>query len=154
MGIVAAVVGGITAVSGAAKQRKAGKKQEEALEAQAEERRKAEETQQKIRDLKTARERRQLVRQQRVQRAEIITGAAAGGTLTSSSAQTGAGSVVTQGASALSFLDQVQSLGAQTSIFNINAAKFGTEASAAGAEGREGAAITSLGTTLFTSSQR
>ena len=144
-----AVVGLVIGGAGAVQSQVAAGKQKKAQAQQAEQQRKSEETQQKIRDLKTARERRQLVRQTRQQRAEVVAGAAAGGTLQTSSAQTGAGSIVTQGASAASFLDRVGGLGRQSSIFNINAAAAGSRASSARVDVATGAAFQGLGTTIF-----
>ena len=147
--LVGLALGGV----GAVQQQQAAKEQKKAQKEQAELQRQSEEAQQRIRDLKTARERRQLVRQTRQARAEIIAGAGATGTLATSAAQAGAGGVVAQGASALSFLGQVQGLGQQASIFNINAAAAGTRASAARADVATGAAFTGLGASIFTSSE-
>ena len=136
--VIGAVVGGVSAVSGARQQKKAAS---EAATA----RRRSEATQQKIRDLQTARERRQLVRQSRAARAEAISGAAAGGALDTSSLVAGVGSIQTQAASAISFLDTTQALAQQASIFNISAAGATGRAKAAGA-------TAALGQSLFTAS--
>ena len=92
---------------------------------------KSQETQQKINDLKTARERRSQVRQARAQRSEIVAGSGAGGTLQSSSSISAAGNVGTQLGSNLSFIDQTQKLSSQASIFNIQAAKASSNATLA-----------------------
>lgn len=133
---VAAVAGAGAAVAGTVQQKKASKQAASA-------RRKSERTQQKIRDLQTARERRQLVRQSRTARAQAISGAAAGGVLDTSSLVTGVGGIQTQAASAISFLDTTQGLARQASIFNINAAEATGRAQAAGA-------TAALGQSLFT----
>lgn len=83
----------------------------------------ARQVEQRIQDTRAARERRRAVREARVARAEIEAGAQATGTATSSGAVTGAGTVGTQLASNLSFLDTVNELQEQSSIFRESAAR-------------------------------
>jgi len=77
----------------------------------------AREVQQRIQDVKTARERRKAVRQARTARAEIEARAQASGTASTSSAVSGAGTVGTQLASNLSFLDEVKKETQTASMF-------------------------------------
>ena len=88
----------------------------------AEESRKANVASRRIQDIKAARERRKQVREAQRAQAEIVQGAQASGTSASSGAITGAGSVQSQLASNISFLDNVGDLTNQASIFSQNAA--------------------------------
>lgn len=90
-------------------------------EAEAEQR-KAGAAQRKIQDIKTQRERRQAVREARAARAEILSGAVASGTTSTSSVEAGVAGLGTQLASNLSFLEQASELTNQISIFEQNAA--------------------------------
>jgi hypothetical protein len=133
-----AAIGAVAGIKGGIDAKKAAGDQADAQE-------KSEKTQQKIRDLQAARERRTQVRQARAQRAEMVAGSGAGGTLQSSSSITGAGSVGSQLGSNLSFLDQTQGLAQQASIFNIQAASAGSRVAS-------GQALQSLGGSLFANS--
>jgi len=115
------IVGDI-ATGGAISQRKAAKAQAA-----------AQRTQQRIADIKASRERRKQVAQARQARAQIESQAGAAGIAGSSGAIGAESSVQSQLGSNLSFLDQVQSLSQQTSIFNQQAAKAQSNAATAGA---------------------
>jgi len=78
--------------------------------------------QQRIQNIKAARERRKQVRQAQQAQAQLSNQAQATGTSSTSSATNAAGSVQTQLAGNLSFLDQVQTLTNRASIFNQKAA--------------------------------
>lgn len=77
----------------------------------------------KIRDIKNARERRRAIREARVQRAEIEAGAQASGTTSTSGAAQGVGTVGTQLAANLSFLDEVGARATSASLFRESAAR-------------------------------
>ena len=88
----------------------------------AQEQKKANNLQRRIQDIKTQREKRKAIREARAVRSSIQTGAQASGTAGTSSASTGVGSVGTQLATNLSFLDEVGGLTNQISIFEQKAA--------------------------------
>jgi len=113
---------GDVVTGGAISQRKAAKAQA-----------KAQRTQQRIADIKAARERRSQVAEARRARAQIESQAGVSGIQGSSGAIGAQSSVQSQLASNLSFLDNVQSLSQQTSIFNQQAAKAQSNAATAGA---------------------
>lgn len=77
----------------------------------------------RIQDIKAARERRAAVREAMKARADINTGVVASGVSGSSAAVAGLGTINTQLATNLSFLDQVKSLSDQSSLFQEAAAK-------------------------------
>lgn len=79
--------------------------------------------QRKIQDAKTQRERRKSVREARMSKANVEAGAQASGTSNTSSAVTGVGSIGTQLADNLSFLDQVTDQTNQISLFEEKASK-------------------------------
>lgn len=90
----------------------------------------------RIRDVQTARERRRAIREARVQRADIEAGAQATGVAGASGAITGAGTVGTQLAANLSFLDQVSELQDRASMFRERAAsRFGKAQTASAVSG-------------------
>jgi hypothetical protein len=135
---IAAIAGGVgatAAVVGTIEQRKQGKRAAAA-------RTRSEQTQQRIRDAQTARERRQQVRQARQQRAQIQSTAVGQSIQGSSSAVSGASQVGTQLGANLSFIDTVQGLSRQASIFNIDAANAQSNAAFAGS-------VAGLGTSIF-----
>ena len=115
----------------------------QASKEQAKDQKKAERAKQKIRDLQTARERRKQVKQARIQRAEIASSAGAAGTLQTSGFAGGTGSLITDAASNISFLNKTQELSSQVSIFNQSAADAGSDVASANA-------LSSVGSSLFT----
>jgi len=120
--LVAAVVG----AAGSAKQAKETR-------GAARDQKKAEQTKQRIRDLQTARERRAQIAEARKARANVVVGAERAGTTGTSSFATGTGSISSKAGSNISFLDNVQGLSQQASIFNISAADKRGSAAKAGA---------------------
>jgi hypothetical protein len=104
---------------------------------------KAMEMQQRIADVRSARERRTQYQQARIQRAAMLAGAAGGvGQTQSSSFITGRGSIGSQAGSNVSFLNQLQGYGQRANIFNMNALSYQTKASMWGG-------IAGLGTSMF-----
>lgn len=97
------------------------------------EQRKAARVERRIQDVKAARERRRAIREARIARADVEAGAQATGAGTSSGAITGSGTIGTQLASNLSFLDQASELQTQSSIFRQKAANFSGRAQDFGA---------------------
>jgi hypothetical protein len=91
--------------------------------------------QRRLQAIKSARERRAQVRAGQKAQAEIIAGGVASGTTQTSSVSQGQGSVQSQLASNISFLDSVESLNKETSIFQQKAAKHGSNAATATAVG-------------------
>lgn len=84
--------------------------------------RKAARREQRLQDIKAARERRKQVEQARVARANIIQAGVAQGAGGSSSVISGAGQTATAAGSNISFLDNVTTLNKDISIFNQKAA--------------------------------
>lgn len=105
----------------------------------------AQRAQQRLQDIKAARERRSQVRQAIVAQSTLEARAQATGTSKSSSAQQGGDSVQSQLASNLSFLDQANQLNQQTSIFEQRAAS----ASSRAATGQAVASLSLTGASLF-----
>jgi len=93
----------------------------------------ASKAQQRLQDIKATRERRAQFRQAQKAQAEIIAGGVASGTSKSSSVKQGVGSVQTQLASNISFLDETIGLNRETSIFNQKAADASSRAATADA---------------------
>lgn len=111
--IAASVIGSVVQYTAQQKAAKQAKKQ--AAESAAAQRR-AEALQQRAADLEALRRRRQVVREARIRRAAAIqAGVSQGIGISSSAVQGAAGSVQTQAASTLSFLDQTRSLNRQAS---------------------------------------
>lgn len=98
-------------------------------------RKRAAKSQRRLQSIKSARERRAQVRAAQKAQAEIIAGGVAAGTTQTSSVSQGVGSVQSQLASNLSFLDSVESLNEQTSIFQQKAATHTGKAATAKAVG-------------------
>jgi hypothetical protein len=88
----------------------------------AKDQKRANDLQRRIQDIKTQREKRKAIREARQARGAIQAGAQASGTSSTSSAATGVGSVGTQLATNLSFLDEVGAKTNQISIFEQKAA--------------------------------
>jgi len=103
--------------------------QDEAARAQ----RRSLQLQQRIADIKAARERVKLARESRVAREQTRQASATGGTTGSTGALSAAGAVSTQFAAGTSFLNQVQSLAGQASIFEQRAVSATGRAAVAGA---------------------
>lgn len=125
MGLEVLATAGGVAVSGGAEimaQRDAAK-----------ERRKARKVEQRLQRAKAARERRAQIRQAQQAQAQIEAGAVATGTQQTSAAAGGVGSVQTQLASNLSFLNQSEQAAKQISIFQQEAADDLTRAEVYGA---------------------
>lgn len=106
--------------------------------------RRAQAVQKRIQDVKAARERRKLLNQARVNQASILAQGQAAGGGQSSGVQSGASQQSTQAASGISFLNQVQDLTNQASIFNQSAANSKSRANTAGAIGEIASGYTSL----------
>lgn len=125
MGLEVLATAGGVAVSGGAEimaQRDAAKEQ-----------RKARKVEQRLQRAKAARERRAQIRQAQQAQAQIEAGAVATGTQQTSAAAGGVGSVQTQLASNLSFLNQSEQAAKQISIFQQEAADDLTRAEVYGA---------------------
>lgn len=120
----ATVVTAGAAVGSAINQRKAAKSQE-----------KSNDLQQRIQDVRAARERRKLVSQARINAADIQSAGQGAGAGQSSSVFQGAQQQSTQAASGISFLNQVQDLTNQQSVFNQQAASSSSTANIFGAIG-------------------
>lgn len=84
--------------------------------------------QQKSDEIKQARERRNVIREQRIKAAAATQNAANQGATTSSAASGGVGSVTSQANSSLGFLDSVGDLNASTTQQNKQANQFGADA--------------------------
>ena len=84
--------------------------------------RRANKLQERIQDVKAARERRSMLAKARVDQASILAQGQGQGGGQSSGVVSGAGQANTQAASGISFLNQVQDLTKQQSIFNQKAA--------------------------------
>lgn len=104
-------------------------------------------TQKKIRDILASRERRKVVREARVVRAEAQAGAQASGTTGTSSAVTGIGGIGSQLLSNLSFLDQVGKLNDDVSIFQQRLVRHREKTQRDMRRSGTGAAITNLAVT-------
>ena len=113
--------------------------------AAARDQKRSQKAQRRIQDIKSAKERRKQVRAAQAAQAEIAAGGVASGTTKTSGTKQGAGSVQSQLASNLSFLDQVESLNKESSIFSQKAA--GHQTRAGTAQAVSGLALT--GASLF-----
>jgi len=110
-GLLLTGIGVATGVASAVQSRRAAKDQK-----------RANARSKRIQDIKAARERRQMLARARVQQAGILAQGSASGTLGSSGVQSGASQVDTGTASGISFLNQVQDLTNQASLFQQRSA--------------------------------
>ena len=99
--------------------------------------------QQRIADIKAARARTKAVREARIRRAEVLTGAQATGTGDTSAAAGAVGSVQSQLGANLSFLDRVGAISRESSIFQQKAVTAGGRAETASAIGGIGFTVAS-----------
>lgn len=122
MGLEALVIGSLILGGGAAiesrEQRRSAERDQKRARA----------AEKRIQDIKAARERRAAVREAMKARADINTGVVASGVSGSSAAVAGMGTINTQLATNLSFLDQTKSLADQSSLFQEAAAKHSSRA--------------------------
>lgn len=142
-----AAVGAVFSVIGFTKSQKAARQQKAASKEQARAQRIQQREQKKLADIKAQRERRKLIREQRIAQAKIAV--AAGGDFESSRVQGTAGSVATQAASATAFAGQQQEVA--QNIFEAGgvATQASADLASAQAKGQQASAITGLGQTLF-----
>lgn len=117
-GAANAAVGLATTAYGASQQQMAGGEQRKALREQ-----------QRIAEIRSQREIRDQVRQERIKRATILQSGENVGAAESSGALGGAGSVTSQAASNISFLDQIGAASARSNIFQTKAVDFAESAS-------------------------
>lgn len=92
--------------------------------------RRANKLQQRIADVKASRERRRMIAEARVKRAQLANAAELTGVSESSGAIAGQGNIQSQAASNISFLDQVQTLNTQSNAFMQSAANASSNANA------------------------
>lgn len=156
IGLAVAAAGAYTAYEGAQDAKAAGNRQAQAIESSAAEQRKQYESQQRIADIKNARERANLVRQERMARSRVVAAGSAGGVLSSSGVAGGLGSIASQGASNTGFFNSVQANQGDITQSQSRQAGFAADAGmAAGAmttaqaDVSTGQSIFSLGTSIF-----
>lgn len=146
------VIGGLGLAMnyGAAQDTKAAAgRQAAAMESSAAEQRKQFQAQQRIADIKNARERANMVRQQRIARADTISTGALTGTSTSSGVQGGAGSIGTQGAANQGFFSAIQGNQQDIITSQIQQGSYAVEAGQAAGDITQASAQAALGQNLF-----
>lgn len=148
----AMAVGAAAAGTGLVMQHQAAGEQQAALERQSKAAQEANALQRQQAELKVARERMMTVRQARIQRAQAISAGetqSGQGSTESSSIQGGTGSIQSQLAGNLAFLDQAETIFSQTSEAQGRAMQAASEASGFGADARTWGGVANLGGTIF-----
>lgn len=145
IGLATAAVGTIASI---VQGRKAAKSQKAA----AGEQRKARAAQQKIAEIKNLREQRQLIRQGRIKRAEVLqAGVTQTGGVTSTAVAGGAASVTTQTGAGGGFRSAILAGGGEVNQFLETASIFESQAISSSNQAATFGAIASLGSSIFTS---